>query len=79
MSPRNSTWETLSTEYSTVKWVFLSHTDSVTFTLGQAFAPSVLLEFFTNSPQYKNAKFANFLLAVISERNWTNEACKIEM
>ena len=29
--------------------------------------------FFTNSPQYKNANIANFVLAVPLERNSTNE------
>ena len=33
------------------------------------------IEFFTNSPEYKNANIANFILAVPSERNWTNEDC----
>ena len=35
--------------------------------------------FFTNFPQYKNANIANFVLAVTSERNWTNEVCNLEM
>ena len=37
------------------------------------------IEFFTNSPQYKNANIANFILAVPSETNYTNEVCNFEM
>ena len=36
------------------------------------------LGFFTNSPQYKNANIANFVLALPSERNWTNEVYNFE-
>ena len=36
------------------------------------------LGFFKNSPQYKNANIANLVLAVPSERNWTNEVCNFE-
>ena len=34
---------------------------------------------FTNSLQYKNANIANFILAVPSERNWTNDICNLEI
>ena len=29
--------------------------------------------------QYKNENIANFILAVLLERNWTNEFCYLEM
>ena len=35
------------------------------------------LGFFTNSPQYKIANIAIFVLAVPSERNETNEVCNL--
>ena len=37
------------------------------------------LEFFKNSPQYKNANTKNFVLAVPSEMNCTNEVCNLQM
>ena len=38
-----------------------------------------IVEFFTNSPQYKNANIANFVLAVALEMSETNEVCGLEM
>ena len=35
--------------------------------------------FFANSPQYKNANIANFVLSVPLEMNWTNEVWNFEM
>ena len=37
------------------------------------------LEFFTNSPQYKNANIANFILALPLKINYSNEACNLEI
>ena len=37
------------------------------------------IKFFTNSPQYKTAIFAKFILAVPFKINKTNEVCHIEM
>ena len=39
----------------------------------------VLLEVFTNSPQYKTVSIAFFVLAVPSEMSQTNEVCETEM
>ena len=37
-----------------------------------------LLEFFTNSRQYMNINFSNFILAVPLQMNQTNEFCNLE-
>ena len=39
----------------------------------------ILIKDLPNSPQYKNANIANFVLARLLERNWTNEVCNLEM
>ena len=47
------------------------------FLFGQV--PTSNLEVFTNSPQYKNANIANFVLAVPLEINKNNEFHNIQM
>ena len=37
------------------------------------------IEFFTNSPQHKNANIANFTLALPLEINYSNKTCDPEM
>ena len=36
-------------------------------------------EFFTNSPEHKNANIANFILAVLFNINKSNEVCNLEI
>ena len=38
----------------------------------------LVVEFFTNSPQYKNANIADFVLALPFKINWSNELCNLE-
>ena len=42
-------------------------------------SPTIAIEVFTNSPQYKNANIANFVLAVPLEMNKNNEVCNIQI
>ena len=50
--------------------------------MGSAFSPTkspTTLGIFINSPQYKNANIANFVLAVPLKIKWTNEISYLEM